>query len=162
MRLFIALVPDEAFRSAVCEVQAALKAAGVRGNYSSRANIHLTLAFIGEYGDPGKVLEIIRSAGEPDFPLETGGLGRFNGVWWLGVRAGREMYEYAAAIRTRLEKAGVPFDKKPFAPHITLLRKPDRDVFPAVNVPKAATKAPHVALMRSDRGERGMIYTEIK
>ena len=89
-------------------------------------------------------------------------MGKFNGVWWVGVKASREMYAYAAKIRAELEKAGVPYDKKPFSPHITLLRRPDRDTLPAITPPKAVTVSPHAALMRSDRGERGMIYTEIK
>lgn len=162
MRLFIALIPDKETVDAVCKTQAALKEAGVRGNYTSRANIHLTLAFTGEYDHPEKILRILRSCGEPEFAIELAGVGKFNGVWWVGVKASREMYAYAAKIRAELEKAGVPFDKKPFSPHITLLRRPDRDIIPAVMPPKAVTVSPHAALMRSDRGERGMIYTEIK
>ncbi|MBQ6182868.1 MAG: RNA 2',3'-cyclic phosphodiesterase [Clostridia bacterium] len=162
MRLFIALIPDEATVDAVCQTQSMLKAAGVRGSYTSRSNIHLTLAFIGEYDHPEKILRILRSCGEPSFAIELAGTGRFGDVWWEGVKANREMYAYAAKIRAELEKAGVPYDKKPFSPHITLLRRPDRDTIPAITPPKAVTVSPHAALMRSDRGERGMIYTEIK
>lgn len=52
MRLFIAALLSEAMKDSVEEVQEELRIQGVKGNYTTRENMHLTLAFIGEYGDP--------------------------------------------------------------------------------------------------------------
>ncbi|MBR6503370.1 MAG: RNA 2',3'-cyclic phosphodiesterase, partial [Firmicutes bacterium] len=69
-------------------------------------------------------------------------------------------------LRHLLAEAGVPFDRKKFNPHITLIRKPEvpkgmPDAPPSVTVPGAKMRVDHISLMRSDRGKTGMIYTEI-
>ena len=67
------------------------------------------------------------------------------------------------AVR-RLSEAGIPFDQKPFVPHITLGRKP---ILPAgidlsgIQIPPAVMTVSDVFLYRSDRGENGMVYSVI-
>ena len=65
-------------------------------------------------------------------------------------------------MRRALAEGDIPFDRKRFSPHITLIRKAslDRDL-PGVPVPDAGMEIDSIALMRSDRGKRGMIHTEI-
>ena len=64
-----------------------------------------------------------------------------------------------------MSENGIPFDRKKFSPHITLIRKVSfKDGVPGevpehVNVRETVAKA--VSLMHSERGKRGMIYTEI-
>ncbi len=48
MRLFIAVQLSEPMRGAISKVQDGLLRLGVRGSYTPRENLHLTLAFIGE------------------------------------------------------------------------------------------------------------------
>ena len=55
MRLFIAILFEEKIINALTQFQDNLKAKGVKGNYSRRENLHITLAFIGEYGNPDEV-----------------------------------------------------------------------------------------------------------
>ena len=57
MRLFIAIQPDRQMKDALRAVQNELRRRGVEGNYTRAENLHLTLAFIGEYPDPDAVLE---------------------------------------------------------------------------------------------------------
>ena len=52
MRLFIAIQFEEKILDAITDFQDDLKAQGVTGNYTLRENLHITLAFIGEYGNP--------------------------------------------------------------------------------------------------------------
>ena len=47
MRLFIAITLSEEMKASATGAMHALKKAGVKGNYSPTANLHLTLAFIG-------------------------------------------------------------------------------------------------------------------
>ena len=49
MRLFVGLEPTPDFRAALSELQMRLQAAGIEGRYLSPMNVHMTLAFIGEW-----------------------------------------------------------------------------------------------------------------
>ena len=46
-----------------------LKKQGVEGNYVPAQNLHMTLAFLGEYDDPAKVKEVIRKVPLPSSDL---------------------------------------------------------------------------------------------
>ena len=69
MRLFIAIQFSPEILDALVGVQSELKSFDVRGRYSPPENLHLTLAFIGEYGDPDRVLETMR--GVPFSTVQT-------------------------------------------------------------------------------------------
>ncbi|MBQ7682572.1 MAG: RNA 2',3'-cyclic phosphodiesterase, partial [Oscillibacter sp.] len=60
MRLFIAIRFSDEVRRALAETQSFLRNRGVRGNFTKVENLHLTLAFIGEYADPDGVLDAMR------------------------------------------------------------------------------------------------------
>ena len=122
MRLFIAIRLDNKLLGALSRYQGDLKKLGVMGHYTPRENMHITLAFIGEYNDPNAVLEAM------------------------------EKVEF------------IPFDRKKFSPHITLIRKydgPKGKKIAIPNRPGGNMIAREVSLMRSERGKNGMIYTEI-
>ncbi|MCR4658330.1 MAG: hypothetical protein K5770_19185 [Lachnospiraceae bacterium] len=51
MRLFIAIQFGENILDALTDIQSDLKSRGVTGNYTRRENLHITLAFIGDYGN---------------------------------------------------------------------------------------------------------------
>ncbi len=61
MRLFTAIIPSSSILAGAGELSSELRRGGIRGNYTDPANIHITLAFIGEYPDPKKVLAAMRS-----------------------------------------------------------------------------------------------------
>ncbi|MBR5111692.1 MAG: hypothetical protein IK099_16045 [Clostridia bacterium] len=63
MRLFVGLQPSPAFREALSELQERLRLVGVEGRYVTPDNLHLTLAFIGEW--PVHVTENLPSIAEP-------------------------------------------------------------------------------------------------
>lgn len=161
MRLFIAVKLGEEMLGAVLNMQSQLRRAGVGGNYTKRENLHLTLAFIGEYGDSAKALGVISSVPQPDTALTLDGFGSFDGIWWAGIAENRALEDYVRRLRHALSLAGIPFDGKRFSPHITLIRNPDRVRMPALTVPEAAPSPVRVSLMRSDRGKYGVVYTEI-
>ena len=161
MRLFIAVNFDDAFIDALISMQDALWDAGVDGNYTKEENLHLTLAFIGEYGDPDAVLRAMERVPLEPFSLSLDGVGAFDSLWWAGLSASDELARYAARLRRALAEANVPFDRKRFSPHVTLIRRPSKPTMPPIDVPPASMTVRRVSLMRSDRGRNGMIYTEI-
>ena len=56
MRLFIAIELEPNIKYALTEIQGTMKKQNIIGNYTPIENVHLTLAFIGEYPDPEQVL----------------------------------------------------------------------------------------------------------
>ena len=52
MRLFIAINLNETMKQTLLDIQNAMRGCGIEGNYTPEENMHLTLAFIGEYEDP--------------------------------------------------------------------------------------------------------------
>ena len=157
MRLFIAIQLDDAMRGALIDMQREMRRQNVQGNYAPPENLHLTLAFIGDYPDPEAVLEVL-----PDFaPIELrlSGVGAFGDLWWAGLARSDALDDYVRRLRRALADAAIPFDRKRFSPHITLVRRAAGR--PTLAPPAAAMTARRVSLMRSDRSKAGMIYTEL-
>ena len=126
MRLFFAINFSEREKDILLKNIAALKGMCSRGNFTSRENLHLTLAFLGEVDNAE--LETIRAAAESvralPFEIETGGAGMFGSIAWLGVAKGKEeLSRLAGALRGECDRAGVGYDKKPFSPHLTICRE---------------------------------------
>ena len=160
MRLFIAIKLNPELRNTLTDVQQHLIRRGIRGNYTNTANFHITLAFIGEYDEPDFVTEVISEVPFSPFPISLSALGHFGNLWWVGISDNVELASYVKRLHQALSEAGIPFDKKKFSPHITLIRKAI-GTLPAVSVPKTTMSVDHISLMRSERGPKGMIYTEI-
>ena len=166
MRLFIAIQLNKEMKDSLYEIQHAMMEQGVRGNFTKKTNLHLTLAFIGEYPDPDEVKEVIEQVQVDEFAMELDGVGSFGRLWWAGIDGGDELHALAKRLRHALADAGIPYDRKKFSPHITLVRKPEsRDgKIPShvlENLPHEEMVVDHISLMRSDRGKNGMIYTEL-
>ena len=71
MRLFIAVRLNEEMKDALIDAQNQMYDAGVRGNYTSEENLHLTLAFIGEYPNPQDVLDAMGEVSFSPFRLSA-------------------------------------------------------------------------------------------
>ena len=161
MRLFAAINLNDDIKNALISVQEQMKQRNIRGNYTKPANLHLTLAFIGEYGDPDNVIEALEQVRFRPFEMKPEGIGSFGSLWWAGLSAPEELSLCASRTRRCLADAGIPFDRKKFLPHITLIREPNEIKIPPIAVPDAVMTVNRISLMRSDRGKGGMIYTEI-
>ncbi|MBO4330706.1 MAG: RNA 2',3'-cyclic phosphodiesterase [Oscillospiraceae bacterium] len=160
MRLFVSVELSEAVRAVLIKAQNDLYDCGVRGSYAPEENLHLTLAFIGEYPDPEPVLEALSAVSFTGFELCTESTGSFGDLLWAGIRRSPPLETLARRIRHALAESGVPFDRKRFSPHITLLRRARGDV-PELRLGEASMTVESFSLMRSDRGKNGMIYTEL-
>lgn len=163
VRLFIAIPLAGEMRAAVRAIQEDFRRRGVAGNYTKPENLHLTLAFIGEYPDAEAVLEALDAVPFERFELRLEGLGAFGDLWWVGLAKSEPLAACVRRLRRALAGAGIPFDRKRFSPHITLVRRAvcRAGGRPGASVPGARMAVERIALMRSDRGRDGMIYTEI-
>lgn len=164
MRLFIAVQFSKDILNALLDVQSEMKAFDVRGRYSPPENLHLTLAFIGEYGNPDDVMDALNSVPFAPFPLRLDGLGNFGDLYWAGIADNPPLTTFVKRLRHALADRNIPFDRKRFSPHITLVRKAEyygETPLPPIHAPEGEMDITAVLLMRSDRGKHGMIYTEI-
>ena len=163
MRLFVGLRPSEEFRKALSVLQSRLQSAGVAARFLDPSNLHLTLAFIGEW--PENVSAILPPVEQP-FTMTLSGIGLFPEakVIWAGVQKSSELDHLAQLVREKLTAADIPFDPKPFVPHITLGRKPvvpETIDLSEMMIPPATMTVADVYLYRSDRMESGMVYSVI-
>ncbi len=163
MRLFAAVPLGEEARELCLGAQSAYRRHNVRGNYTPPENLHLTLAFIGEFGDPDAALEALSEVDFAPFTLTLDRPGRFDDLLWAGFADSPALEELVRKVRRALAGAGIPFDRKRFRAHVTLLRRAE---FPAgkdvsVEFGRAETTVDRFCLMLSTRGRNGMIYTEL-
>ncbi|MCU0964160.1 MAG: RNA 2',3'-cyclic phosphodiesterase [Burkholderiaceae bacterium] len=125
LRLFVALWPTLATRAAAVAAQEALRwPAGARRMPAS--DLHLTLAFIG--AQPQEQLgHVSQAAGVASATIQLT-LDRLE-IWKGGTlvlrpsRLPAAIVDLQARLTASLQACGVPFDARPFAPHLTLGRK---------------------------------------
>lgn len=123
MRLFYALWPDTDTRAALQKMQAMVK-----GRLVPYANLHITLAFLGEQpADSLPTLKrILADLPKTDITLHIDRLGYFrrNHIAWAGSH---DVPDNVVALQSTLAQAlqdnGITFDNsKAFKPHVTLAR----------------------------------------
>lgn len=163
MRLFIGIMLDEVITDSLAELQKDMKRLGVSGNYTKIENLHLTLVFIGEYGSPDDVLDAMEEARFTPFSIRLDGVGNFGELFWVGLSKNEELQAFVKRLRRTLSDHGIPFDRKRFSPHITLIRKAsyrEGQEIPVRVPPAGEMEVRRISLIRSERGRNGMVYTE--
>ena len=87
MRLFISIQFEPNMIQALTDFQEELRKISAVGNYTKEENLHLTLAFIGEYGNPEDVLDAMENVDFQPFDIQLEGMGCFGdllcGAGWL-------------------------------------------------------------------------------
>lgn len=167
MRLFIAVKLSETIENALLTAQDALRMHQITGNYTECKNLHLTLAFIGEQDAPSQVLNALKPLLFEPFSLSLSGkAGEFGEIWWAGVKYNPELMALASKVRKALAENRIFFDRKPFRPHITLLRKakiPFGKVFDIRQLKLAGVSmiVDRISLMHSHRENGKLVYTEL-
>lgn len=161
MRLFIAIRLSDEMKKALVACMHDLKKQGVEGNYVPAQNLHMTLAFLGEYDDPAKVKDVIRKVPLPEFRLSLSEKGNFGNILWAGVKGNQKLKTYVKDLRAALAEEGIPFDKEKFVPHITLIRKVSAKKPYQVHLPKADMTVKKASLMRSEQKNGKMVYKEL-
>lgn len=163
-RCFVALWPDAAARRALAALTRDLRAANPDVQPVAADNLHCTLAFVGALAVPraAALARRLRRIVEPpdvrrhdDAPhvWRLDRLGWFAGprVLWIGGADDAHIAALAQEVRTLLDEAGIAYDRKPFAAHVTLARglreSPARPAFAPVPWTLAA---PELAISERD------------
>lgn len=163
MRLFIALQLNEACREAISEAIDTMRAQGIRANYVPEDNLHVTLAFLGEVeaGSVPAIEDAICSVPYSPLTLTIGGIGNFGHLLYVGMEDNPGLRKYVSMLRQALDEHGIDYDRKKFKAHITIARKVESKGAFHLHVKTAEVTVNGVSLMRSDRVNGGMRYTEI-
>ena len=163
MRLFIALQLNEECKEVIAEAIDTMRGQGIRANYVPEDNLHVTLAFLGEV-EPGSVPAIedaICSVSYSPLTLTVGGIGNFGNLLYVGLEDNPDLQKYVSMLRQALDEHGIDYDHKKFKAHITIARKIESKQSFHLHVRKTKVTVNGVSLMRSDRVNGTMRYTEI-
>lgn len=166
MRLFFALWPDAQVRDALFDAARACHAHS-RGRLIPAANLHATLAFLGEV-DVSR-LPALGALGEqmapPVFDLALDRLGYFrrSRIVYAGASVTPPaLQRLAADCAAALEDAGFRVEDSPYTVHVTLLR--DARTAPPANVLTLPQMwhVRHIVLVESVRGREGPVYRPLR
>lgn len=179
MRLFVAIELPERIRTAVADLSGRLRGELPRARWVATANLHLSLVFLGDVGEPRlpALATGLGSAitGRAPFALQLYGSGCFPPrgrarVAWLGFDDSPAVVELQAAVATAVRAAiGLEPDRRPFHPHLTVARcsplwppAAGRRWTEAVDgAVGEAFRVDSVALIRSRLGEGGPRYSNL-
>jgi len=175
-RMFFALWPEPALQRALAHIARSMQVA-FGGRIVETRNIHLTLAFLGSVpaARVDDVLAIGASIRAARFSLnlvETGCWKRSAVAWIAPDTSPQPLEDLVRALRQQLLDARIGVDDKPFAPHVTLVRKAQCQPHPVRQTAESESLARstgipvawHVdsfVLIRSDTLQTGPVYTRV-
>jgi 2'-5' RNA ligase len=126
LRLFFALWPDDATRSALNHTGKWLHKHW-DGRRMRADTLHLTLAFLGR--TPVAQLAALTTSVDAiqasafELSLNQPGHWRHNRIGWLGPsQPSPQLGELVSELNAAIRQSGVAFDARPHVPHVTLLR----------------------------------------
>ena len=163
VRLFIAVPMEGAIRESLVRDMEQLQKAGATGTFQPPENLHMTLAFLGET-IPERipdVLGVLRSIQIPSTMISPWRSGFFGDTLYAGILFSEEgsFMKYVEDLRSALGNKNISFDRKPFKPHVTLVRRCSL-VSPVVFTGQDCPLE-RVCLYRSDQKDGRMVYTEL-
>ena len=162
MRLFFALWPPPEAARALGEWAREVQARS-GGRATRDETIHLTLAFLGD-GDVSKASAAGRAvrARAFEFPLEQARYWPHNHVVWIGPReTPPALADLVGQLHPALSQAGFQLEKRPFAAHVTLVRKAGRlDSIP--RLPLVQWPVSEFLLLRSKVSGAGAQYEPLE
>ena len=160
MRLFVAVRPDAAVSKALLGVMHEMKKNGVQGSYVPAQNLHMTLAFIGETDRTADVKKALSQVAVPEVRLALTESGMFGDLLYAGIKGNQKLKGLVRDIRAALDREGISYDRQPFTPHITMIRKV-KGRTSSVRLPKAEMTAASFSLMKSEQKDGRTVYREI-
>ena len=166
MRLFTAICFDEETKNALFAAQNFAKNFS-EGNFSEKENFHLTLVFIGETERTEEIKSALSEIEFPAFCFKIFGTGTFEKkIFWAGTEENENLKNLRKEVFEKLKSLGFELEDREFVPHITLARKfKPGENFPFEEtgklLPEKAVFANRISLMKSERIEGVLRYTEI-
>ncbi len=165
MRCFIAAWPGPLTRVALAAVADDVRQRVAYRRATRIDDLHLTLAFIGKLGDEDAfaVADAISKIRFRPFSWRLDTLGFFGdaGVVWVGAarQPVKPLVALADRARAVLDGFDLDYDRRPLAPHVTLLRGVQR--FHVERVAPITWRIDSIALYRSAAAGEAARYTRV-
>lgn len=162
MRLFFALWPAAQAARALGQWAQSVQE-GCGGRATPERNIHLTLAFLGDAdraraSAAGRVVEAARF----ELPVDAARYWPHNRIVWIGPeRIPDGLAGLVGQLHGALRKEGFVLEDRPFAAHITLLRKAGRPAS-IPELPRISWPVEEFVLVRSRPASGGSEYEAIE
>ena len=165
LRVFFALVPDAATQRSLGVIARDVAAHG-GGRAIVDANLHMTLAFVGDTSTErvDMLRAIVPTLPRRRFALILDRIGTFNHselAWIAPTDAPVALAALQSALATALESDGFTLETRPFHPHITLARRCTRTIATA-RFEKIAWNVERFALLASIASDGGVRYRELR
>ncbi len=161
MRLFFALWPPPATARTLADwAKEVARVAG--GKPVAAEKIHLTLAFLGD-ADPGKAIAAAKEVrGEAfDLPIEASEYWERNQILWAGPqRTPAPLERLVTTLQLELFRAEFILERRPFAAHVTLVRKA-RVALTLPDLPPVRWPAKEFVLVQSRTSSEGSNYVSL-
>jgi RNA 2',3'-cyclic 3'-phosphodiesterase len=164
LRIFFALVPGAATQASL-GVLARDIAARAGGRAIVDANIHLTLAFVGDV-DLGRIdvlRDVVAALPRDAFvlTLECVGAFRRSGIAWIApAEVPAALLRLQSSLAAALAGHDFPLEERPFHAHVTLARRCTRNIAKARCMP-IEWHVDRIALLASVGRDGGVCYREI-
>lgn len=163
-RLFFALWPEAACRNQLAA--SGRKLASVCGGRLMRTDtLHMTLLFIGSVDR--SLIPLLETAASGlrfsafEFGLDRLACWRHNRIAYAApARVPEALTQLASQLRVAVDAAGIDFDRKPFVPHVTLLRNIERS-FTTQAMPPLNWPVSSIDLVESVPTGRGATYRNL-
>ena len=174
IRAFIGLPLPEAHREQLDRYLASCAELAPAFRWTSAANLHLTLRFLGhvEQTLAEGIMVRLAAADLRAFDLRLGDVGLFKRgrmarVVWLGLASGEaEIGELAAAVEAEAARGGLEPEARRYHAHLTLARARARDGAQLPDLPPpphlAPWRADQLILYRSHLGRGGSVYEPLR
>jgi 2'-5' RNA ligase len=174
IRSFVAIPLPDATRDALVRLQAELQPIFPGWRLTNPENLHLTLRFLGDIPEDSleKLSKIVLSVADSSssFQLTTSGIGAFPSwqrgrIVWLGFKASDPVSQLHRKLSEGLLQVGIPEERRPFQPHLTLGRSRQIRALPPLpdqvqqRLPAEFT-VDRLVLYQSRLTPQGAIYSE--
>ncbi|SDM66064.1 RNA 2',3'-cyclic phosphodiesterase [Acetanaerobacterium elongatum] len=172
MRLFTAINFDDTVKDKLCEPMERLRETAVKGSFTCRENLHLTVVFIGEVG-PHKLQDIklaMDRVAEKPFDLRLSGVGSFKreggDILWVGADKTEQLSSVYHQLCERLLQSGFAIETRAYKPHLTLARELvmpqgfNMEAFSRETEP-LKVRVNSIDLMKSERIGGKLIYSKV-
>jgi len=137
VRIFIALDIDDGIRERIQTFMEGVRGFAPDAGWVRAESLHVTLKFIGEkpLGTADAIKGGLGSVQSSPFDVVFRGYGFFPSpkaprVFWVGIEAGPQLGELAAAIDATTHALGIPREDHAYSPHLTLARRRGGSGFP--------------------------------
>ncbi|MBJ2355418.1 RNA 2',3'-cyclic phosphodiesterase [Sphaerochaeta sp. S2] len=165
MRLFYALLFPESTLQQLTSIQNTIVPYLSKGNPTSKGNLHLTLAFLGEQDE--KILpllgDILEAMPKREVEVLFNHLGTFpkqgGDIIYSGIAHHTRLFQLQKTLIALLQEYHVVFKDTRFKAHITLFRRARFKELP--DMPLFSSKAKSIALMQSHRVQGVLTYTPL-